>query len=157
MRIRRFRRRAFVTHRPCAARPSRLLLALLLLLPLPAVPQAPPDHVVIQAGTNVVLVNVVAKDKHGKPVDDLSRDDFVLRDNGQDQKITMFAMEKANDAVPAAVSNSPSGLTFTNRPGPDNPAVTAFLFDELNTQLADQELALSKSLENEPIRPVGIV
>jgi hypothetical protein len=32
-------------------------------------------------------------------------------------------------------------LTFTNRPGPNIAAVTVFLFDELNTKLADQELA----------------
>jgi VWFA-related protein len=144
MRIRRFRRsvlKAFITHRLSAARPDHLLVALLLLLPLPVAPQAAPDQVLIQAGTHVVLVNVVVKDKHGKLVDDLSRDDFVLRDNGQEQKITLFALEKAGEALPAAVSSSSAGLTFTNRPGPNNPAVTAFLFDELNTQLADQELA----------------
>jgi VWFA-related protein len=32
-------------------------------------------------------------------------------------------------------------MTFTNRPGPGTPGVTVFLFDELNTALADQELA----------------
>lgn len=37
-----------------------------------------------------MLVNVVAKDRHGKPVADLSRDDFVLRDNGQEQRIALF-------------------------------------------------------------------
>jgi hypothetical protein len=45
---------------------------LLLGLPSMAVPQAAPAQVVIHAGTHVVLVNVVAKDKSGKPVDDLS-------------------------------------------------------------------------------------
>ena len=50
---------------------------ILLALPSPAAPQEAPDQPVIRAGTNVVLVNVVAKDKRGKPVDDLRRDDFV--------------------------------------------------------------------------------
>jgi VWFA-related protein len=106
----------------------------------PAAPPAPPDRVVIQGGTHVVLVNVVVTDKHGKPVDNLSRDDFVLRDNGQEQKIGLFALEEASGTA-TAVSNPPARLTFTNRPGPNIAALTLFLFDELNTKLADQELA----------------
>lgn len=116
-----------------------LLLTLLLALALPVAPQASSDQVVIQAGTHVVLVNVVAKDKSGKPVDGLTRDDFVLRDNGREQKIELFAREEASAAT--AVSSSTARLTFTNRPAPNLAAVTVFLFDELNTQLGDQELA----------------
>jgi VWFA-related protein len=93
---------------------------------------------VIHAGTHVVLVNVVAKDKRGKPVNDLSRDDFVLLDNGQEQSIGLFALEEAGKTA-TAVSSSATQLTFSNRPS--GAGVTAFLFDELNTQLADQELA----------------
>jgi VWFA-related protein len=113
----------------------------LLLLPLPqAAPQSAPDRGVIEGGTHVVLLNVVAKDKHGKPVAGLGRDDFVLRDNGQEQKITLFALEEAGAPANAAPS-TPARLTFTNRPAPGTAAVTAFLFDELNTKLTDQELA----------------
>jgi VWFA-related protein len=117
-----------------------IALPALLALPSRSVPQTTPDQVAIQAGTHVVLVNVVAKDAHGKPVVDLSRDDFVLRDNGQEQKIALFALEQSSETATAA-SNSPARLTFTNRPGPNIAAVTVFLFDELNTQLADQEAA----------------
>jgi VWFA-related protein len=91
------------------------------------------------------MVNVVVNDKHGKPVDDLHRDDFVLRDNGQEQKIAMFALEEAGEAANTRVS-LPAHLTFTNRPGPGGTAVTAFLFDELNTRLTDQQLAKSDFL-----------
>ncbi len=120
-------------------RKGRFIVLLLMLRPQ-AVPQATPDQVVIEGGTHVVLLNVVAKDKHGKPVADLSRDDFVLRDNGQEQKIALFALEETG-ATATAVSNSPARLTFTNRPAPGIAAVTVFLFDELNTKLSDQELA----------------
>ena len=95
----------------------RLLPTLLVTLTVPLCPQTAPDPVVIQSATHVVLVNVVVKDKHGKPVDDLTRDDFVLRDNGQEQKIALFALEEAGQ-TPAAASGSPARLTFTNRPGP---------------------------------------
>lgn len=121
--------------------PGTVLIAqTLLLAPPPALPQTKPDRAVIQSATRIVLVNVVVKDKHGKPVEDLSRDDFVLRDNGQEQKIALFALEEASQPQTAPPA-SPARLTFTNRPGPGNPAVTVFLFDELNTQLTDQELA----------------
>lgn len=116
-----------------------LPLTLLFVVASPLVPQAPPDQVLVQAGTHVVLVNVVATDKRGKAVEDLSRDDFVLRDNGQERKITLFALEDAATAAPA-IPSSPARMTFTNRPGP-NAGAAVFLFDELNTQLTDQQLA----------------
>jgi VWFA-related protein len=120
--------------------PSGLLATVFLLLPTPSVSQATPDPNVIHTGTHVVLVNVVAKDKHGKPVNDLTRDDFVLRDNGREQKIGLFALENAEVGGSAAtVSNTSGNLTFSNRPGVAG--ITVFLFDELNTQLGDQELA----------------
>jgi len=116
------------------ARLSCLVVLILFALPVPLAPQ------VIQGGTHVVLVNVVAKDKRGKPVDDLRREDFTLLDNGQEQKISLFALEKTNDTA-TATQSSPARLTFTNRPGAGTPGVTVFLFDELNTSLTDQELA----------------
>ena len=116
----------------------RLSPALVLFLIHAGIAQTTPDPVVIHTGTHVVLVNVVAKNKHGKPVNDLKRDDFVLRDNGQEQKIGLFALEEAGGAS-LQRSNFPAQLTFTNRPGAAG--ATVFLFDELNTQLTDQELA----------------
>jgi VWFA-related protein len=125
--------------------PSALLTFLALALPLPTAPQQMAEQVVMHAATHVVMVNVVVKDKHGKPVDDLHRDDFVLRDNGQEQKIAMFALEQTGGADSASVS-SPARLTFTNRPGTGSTAVTVFLFDQLNTRLTDQQLAKSDFL-----------
>jgi VWFA-related protein len=123
-------------------RPSAWLVCLpiTLFLASRALPQTAPGGALIQTGTHIVLVSVVAKDKHGKPVADLTRDDFVLRDNGEEQKFTFFTLEQAGDTA-AAVGDVPARLTFTNRPGPGMPSVTVFLFDELNTRLTDQELA----------------
>jgi len=99
-------------------------------------PQEPP---VIRASTQVVVLSVVAQDKHGKPVEGLRRGDFVVRDNGQEQKIAMFSVEDSRH--PAGGGQAPGApLTFTNRLAA-GPRVTAFLFDQLNTKLADQQLA----------------
>jgi len=102
---------------------SIMFIPLLSMLPPPAAPQAAPDQVLIQAGTHIVLVNVVAKDKRGKPVDNLTRDDFVLRDNGQEQKIALFALEESRDAAAAVASpparlSSPTGRSRISRPSP---------------------------------------
>ena len=143
MRIRRFHPRVLIAFFTLGARAARTyvsLMTVLLMLPPPAAPQATSDPAVIQAGTHLVLVNVVVRDKRGKPVDGLSRDDFVLRDNGQEQKLQFFSVEETRETA-TAFSSSPAQLTFTNRPGPSIGAVTVFLFDELNTQLTDQELA----------------
>ncbi len=121
-----------------------LIPLVLLRFPQSAVPQAP-ETPVIRAATHVVILNVVVKDKHGKPVDDLKRDDFVLRDNGQGQKIALFALDDAREAAGAeGVAAVP--LTFTNRPALGGARVTAFLFDQLNTRLADRQLAKKEFL-----------
>jgi VWFA-related protein len=143
MRIRCLRPSILITSPTLAAPAARfyaLLMTPLLILPPAMSPQATPDPVVMQAGTHLVQVNVVVKDKHGKPVSDLGRDDFVLRDNGQEQKLQFFSLEETRQTA-TAFSSSPAQLTFTNRPGPSIGAVTVFLFDELNTQLTDQEPA----------------
>jgi len=131
---------AFFAHCCPATWPMGSLLGLLLVGSLPAAAQSTPPDGVIQSERRIVLVNVIAKDKHGKPVEDLRRGDFGLLDNNLEQRIAFFARENAG-ANSTAFSSLPGRLTFTNRPGSNSPAVTAFLFDELNTALTDQESA----------------
>jgi VWFA-related protein len=110
------------------------------LLLLCAVAKAQSDPTVIRSSTHLVVLNVVVKDKHGKPVADLKRDDFAVRDNGQGQKIAIFALEDSRQS--ATVGAAPiAPLTFTNRPPLSAGHVTVFLFDQLNTRLADQPFA----------------
>ena len=93
--------------------------------------------------TRLIQLNVVAQDRHGNPVTDLTKDDFVLKDAGKEQKISVFSMERS-DGTPAspvgghvvAGQTLPPG-TFTNRVERKVGAVTVILFDSLNTSLAD--------------------
>jgi len=123
---------------------STALIALLFFPLLSA--QPPAESPAFSTATRVVVLNVVAKDKHGKPVDDLKRGDFVLRDNGQEQKIAMFALDDGRQSPGPGPASAP--LTFTNRPAMGSAHVTAFLFDELNTQLVDQQLAKKELLRH---------
>ena len=97
------------------------------------------DQPAIRTTTHLVVINVVVKDKHGKPVADLKREDFTLLDNGRAQTIAMFSLDDARQSAGAAPELAPR--TFTNRPPLGAAHATAFLFDELNTKLADQQTA----------------
>jgi VWFA-related protein len=113
--------------------------------------QAPAsDAPVIKVTSRLLQVSVVVYDKKGDPVRDLTKDDFVLYDKGQEQKIRYFAKE-ANDAptqdVPpqgeGAVSNR--FVTFKSdgklkvQALPDS--LTVILLDGLNTKFTDQHNA----------------
>ena len=48
----------------------------------------------IRVGVNLVLVDATVRDASGKPVDNLSKNDFVLRDNGVVQTIDYFGRDE---------------------------------------------------------------
>jgi VWFA-related protein len=113
--------------------------------------QAPaPDTPVIKMTTRLLQVSVVVYDKKGDPVSDLTKDDFVLYDKGQEQKIRYFAKE-ASDAPAQDVPPQGEG-TVSNRfvtfksdgklkvqALPDS--LTVILLDGLNTKFTDQKNA----------------
>ena len=105
---------------------------------------------VLRVTTRLVLVDVVVTDKDNRPVSGLTRDDFVLLENGQPQTIATFSFE--SPAVRAAGQPAPPPLpehVYTNRPEyrmPPGP-LTVLLLDALNTPLTDQSFARLKMLE----------
>jgi VWFA-related protein len=82
--------------------------AFVLLAALTASAQQPPAPPVFQTTTALVQVNVVALDKHGKPVADLKREEFEIRDNGVLQDVRFFAGQREN------VAPRPPELSATN-------------------------------------------
>ena len=118
-----------------------------LLLVAPAVarrPAAPAgQRPAVKVTTRLVQVNVVAMTKKGQPVEDLKRDDFILFDEGKQQKIAFFSAVPARILRPASPMTVPLN-TFTNQPeqfGGAPSAVTVILFDGLNTRMTDQTYA----------------
>ena len=97
-------------------------------VPLPA--QEP-----IRVATRLVQVNVVVH-KDGQPVSDLTRADFRVLENGKEQPIELFEMNR----VPAhSIVTEPAAVpTFTNRVLDRSTTVSAILIDNLNTGLVDQ-------------------
>jgi VWFA-related protein len=78
----------------------KLRAAVILCMCVPAWPQPP---VVIKSETRVVIVDVVATDKKGAYVHDLTAKDFRLWDDNKEQTIQSFALESSG-AVNAAAA-----------------------------------------------------
>ncbi len=97
----------------------------------------------LRAQRNEVLVRVVVRDKDGKAVGGLTKDDFRLSDNGKPQSVTLFKVEtyKAAEAVqplgtapPAAKSTQPVEVETS----PELPQrYVALYFDDLVVKFED--------------------
>jgi VWFA-related protein len=97
------------------------------------------DRPTIRSGTRLVEVNVLVTDKDRRPVDGLTAGDFGIFDNGTEQRIELFTVERARPAASAAPSPVEPPREFSNRvAGLDGGGVTAILVDRLNTRAEDQ-------------------
>lgn len=118
-----------------------ILLALMLPLSLlPAQTPTPQTQKNSQSGafrikveTELVLVNVVARDKDGRPVQDLKESDFTLLEDGKPQQVLTFDFENL-DTTPinsAAADKGPSQATIAAQPAaPQKPLLTSKDVDE---------------------------
>jgi len=78
----------------------------------------------IRVQSELVLVNVIARDKQGKPVLDLKRDDFTVLEDGKPQRISSFDFENL-DSTPLASSSGPSQQSIEGKPSaPAKPLLT---------------------------------
>ena len=76
----------------------------------------------ISVNSELVLVNVVVKDKQGNFVRDLTLDDFTVLEDGKPQRITSFDYENIDSA---AITNAPSGPAQAVVQGAPQPAAAA--------------------------------
>jgi VWFA-related protein len=140
-----------------------LLLAVLLALVAAAAAQErqepprtepPAERPVIRAAARLVEISVVAQDRNGRPVTDLTAADFIVREDGKEQEIAVFQMETLRAAPPA--EPLPAGVVTNRleRKGAPAGVVTVILLDGLNTEVADQNYARKQVLQLlEQLRP----
>jgi VWFA-related protein len=76
--------------------------------PLMAAPQPPIPGPTLSVHTDLVVLPVMVTDKHGVPVPGLSRENFVVYDNGVRQRIQFFRAEDAPATVGLVIDNSGS-------------------------------------------------
>jgi VWFA-related protein len=102
--------------------------------------------ITFQSKVNLVLVPVVVRDKAGKPVGTLSKEDFLLFDKGKPQVISRFSVEKPGGKLIPKVPPMP---TLVDRqlgePATDTVIVpdhfTAWLFDDIHLSFSDLSIA----------------
>ena len=107
----------------------------------PSAPPNPPGEQapVFRAAAHLVQVNVVAHDSHGRPVDDLRKEDFSIAEQGKPQQISFFSMTSADKSAGPTPTLPPhvfSNVLVENREVPTS--VTVVLLDLLNTSWTDQ-------------------
>jgi len=112
------------------------------------------DTTVFRATTQLVRIDVVAQDKNGNPVADLTKDDFELKVSGKPQSIDTFTVTSAEPAPPEAL---PRG-TFSNKHAAVEVAqgrYTVFLLDWRNTNWQLQSFANQQFLKMVSATPPG--
>lgn len=100
-------------------------------------PKKSPDDIdVIKVTSNLVNVDVMVKDKKGKPITDLKADDFVLSENGARQNIEFFDSTLAGGPGPSQPS-SVSVVTGTPPPKGLPRNIIAMVLDGQSTEGAN--------------------
>jgi VWFA-related protein len=117
--------------------PKRITLAFLIAIAA-AAPQVPaPQDPTFRVGTELIEVSVVAQAKGGKPVPDLRREDFQIFDNGSQQQLRLFVVEK-----PGSTPGVGTPGTFTNQIATEGRGgYSLLLFDNLNVDPANSAFA----------------
>jgi len=102
--------------------------------------QAP--RVTYEAATTAILVDVVVRDRQGKPVLDLSGDDFEISEDGVRQQLGSFTRVARGSGIGVNIGvKDPTPMTLVTPPQTDaapterdtTPAVTALVFDSLSS------------------------
>ncbi len=84
----------------------------------------PPPQAPVRAGarvkvsTEIVLVNVVARDKHGNLIKDLKKEDFTVYEDGKKQDLASFDFEKVDEmAMAGAAGTTVTGTAAGDKGG----------------------------------------
>ncbi|HWW13711.1 MAG TPA: VWA domain-containing protein [Candidatus Dormibacteraeota bacterium] len=127
-----------------AARAFVLFSALFCVAQQPSVPQQESPITTLHADTRLILLDVVVTDKHGKPVRTLSKDDFTIQEEGDDQSTASFEAPSGHAAVAFGENLKSAG----DGQSPHQPAkamvssaLTILVLDELDTLVMDQAYA----------------
>jgi VWFA-related protein len=93
---------------------------------------------VFRTAANLVLVDVVVRDK-GQPVNGLKAADFVVREDGKEQKLSVFEEHRGSDALQAGTRPQLPPHVYSDTPQYAlTSAANVLLLDALNTPLTDQ-------------------
>ena len=100
---------------------------------------------------NLVQVRVTVRDSSGKPIDNLTREDFLLYDQGKLQTISNFSVETAQTRLKRAATaakaqeDAAAPGSTTNKPPVLPERFVALVFDDTHLSLQDATFARSQA------------
>ena len=133
--------------------------------------QLPANAPRIEVTTELVLVNVVARDKKGNLIRDLKKEDFTLFEDGKKQQISAFDFENVEEqaaagAAEAAVSGvaGPGTLLRTGKKAPpsldarDRRLILLFFdFSAMDPEQIDRSVDAAKKFVQTKIQPADLI
>jgi VWFA-related protein len=105
----------------------------------------------LHSATHLVVLDVVVTDKSGKPVSNLSRDDFTVSEDKNAQMIASFERPDQHKYVIATTSLDPKSGEHRDRNA--SPALTILVIDCMNTEFLD--IAYAREMVTKYLRTHG--
>src|SRR6516225_10200014 len=133
--------------------------------------QTPANQGRIRVTTELVLVNVVARDKKGNLVRDLKKEDFTLLEDGKKQEISTFDFENVDQPLtagaPEATVSGAAGEGNLLRAGKKTPVsleardrrLMLFFFDfsAMDPEQIDRAVDAAKNFVSTKMQPADLV
>ena len=126
----------------------------------------------IRATTELVLVNVVARDKKGNLIRDLKREDFTVLEDGQKQQVSSFDFENieelalAGQTTPTATGTEGAAAPTAGASAPAQPVLDArdrrlimlfFDFSAMEPDQIDRAVDAAKKYVNSKMQPADLI
>src|SRR5580704_8833203 len=90
----------------------------LLVLTLALTAQDTQRTATFSSNTNLVVIDVYARDKSGKPITTLTKDDFVILEDGKPQVISVFELQHLDTELLPPIEDAPRTLVDRTKPAP---------------------------------------
>ncbi len=117
-----------------------------------------PGTLVFKSSVRRVIVDVVVRDRDGKPVHGLARNDFSVFEDGKPQHIVsfdVFDLDKPSISLPPNAPALPPNV-FVNVPTtPESGPLYVILYDMVNMDMDDQVTARQQTLRFIGSKPAG--
>src|SRR5664279_1080523 len=83
----------------------------------PSAPSVPKGTYKFEVNSQLVVVNVAAKDKNGAPLDGLKPLDFTITEDGKAQPIKVFEFQRLEEAAGVTTGAAPDAAVAAAAPG----------------------------------------
>lgn len=100
-----------------------------------------------QSYSRIVLLDVTVTDHNGNPVHDLKPTDFLIKEDGKEQKLNHFEEVRKDSSTPVQPPTLPPNVYTNFQPVENRKSLNILLLDGLNTQIKDQAYARKQMVQ----------